>query len=317
MSLPRVVYVVTSAGRDLHSSMTRVSAASVRLTNPGCTITLACDSRSATAMKSSDDPLLKEVDEFLSFDTPEGDRVFCNRFIKTSLRNRVDGSFLFLDSDTFVRKKLNGLNLIDCDIAAARNHSASTISEQIWEEDAATVRLMGWQTRNDAYLNGGVMLFQDTPSAHQFAEDWHRMWLDACQITDRYRDQPALNAALANSGVKLAILPDEFNAQIKRRVSIHDAVIWHYYASVNDEPLTAFEALVQRVLSGQGIRTTEIEEMVRSKHPWHSRSMLLKRVKTLVGPSGRARRTKELAQLLLFFSQYVSQFYQELQRPFE
>jgi hypothetical protein len=277
----RVVYVITSAARGLYASMTRISAASVRLTNPGCTITLACDVTSATAMKSGDDSLLDEVDEFLTFETPEGNPVFRSRFIKTSLRNRIDGSFLFLDSDTLVRKNVEGLCLIDCDIAAARNHSEDAVSEQIWEGDAAIVRLMGWHTPEDAYVNSGVVFYHDTPGAHRFGEDWHRMWLAGYHRTDRYLDQPAFNAALVNSGVKLAILPHEFNAQIKLRTDIYDAAIWHYYASLNHQPLTVFETLVQRLLSGQEIKTREIEGMVRSKRPWHRHVWFRKRIKEL------------------------------------
>lgn len=91
----RVIYVVSSAGRDFYSAMTRVSVASLRLTNPRVRIDLVCDPVSEPAMRAVGDPLLDEV---VVCDAPPGGAAFRNRFVKTRLRAAVDGPFLFLDS---------------------------------------------------------------------------------------------------------------------------------------------------------------------------------------------------------------------------
>ena len=46
----KIVYAVTSGGRDLFSVMTRLSAASVRLTHPGASIVIVCDAASDAAV---------------------------------------------------------------------------------------------------------------------------------------------------------------------------------------------------------------------------------------------------------------------------
>lgn len=57
----RVPYVVAGGGR--YSAMARISAASIRLTNPSITVFLVCDVISAAVMKRKRDPLFDEVDD--------------------------------------------------------------------------------------------------------------------------------------------------------------------------------------------------------------------------------------------------------------
>src|SRR5688572_16579930 len=102
----RIAYVVTTTGNDYFSIMTRLSLASLRLTNPGTRILVCCDQPSKDAMQGGGDPLLLEADEVLTFDTPPGTPEFRNRFVKTNLRNLIPGKFLFLDSDILVRGDL-------------------------------------------------------------------------------------------------------------------------------------------------------------------------------------------------------------------
>src|SRR5262245_33219501 len=123
------VYAVASSGCDLYSVMVRISAASIRVTNPDVAIIVACDGQSSTAMQNSRDPLLDEVDDLIVCDTPAGDSAFRSRFVKTQLRRLVGGSFLFLDNDTFVRDDISEIFSLGGDIACAPNHSRDCIEQ--------------------------------------------------------------------------------------------------------------------------------------------------------------------------------------------
>jgi|SRR6266487_4678867 len=271
----RVVYVVTSEGRDIYSVMTRVSAASLRITNRPYKVIVVCDPNSAAEMQRKRDPLLGEVNELVTFETAAGDAGFRNRFLKTNLRNLIDGPYLFLDSDTLIRGDLSELFSSTADIACAANHSKHRVELQIWEEDKAALNAMGWQIRDDVYVNGGLMLCNDTPGARRLAADWHRRWLACYQRIDRYRDQPALNAAICATDTNLEILPPRFNAQIKTAPeTAADAVVWHFYTSMNARPITTFEVLLERVLNGGEFALAEIESMIRRPHPWRRTSWI-------------------------------------------
>jgi hypothetical protein len=255
--------------------MTRVSVASVRITNPDIRIMLCCDRPSFDAMKSVNDLLLEETDEINVFEVPDGTAEFRNRYIKTNLRGLIDGAFLFLDSDTFVRGDLSYIYSIKGDVAGARNHSKHFLMEQIWSEDDKALKQMNWRIRDDVYINGGVLYFNDTRGAYQLAERWHRKWQQFFRTNRLHRDQPSLNASLYEVQPTLVILDDKFNAQFRMNLKVaHDAVIWHYYATDNSMPLTAFEHLVKNVQENGELSKTALFKMVKSFHPWQRNSFI-------------------------------------------
>lgn len=265
-----VAFVVTSNGGDAYSAMTRIAVASIRITNPGIAVEVHCDCETDLACRRAADPLIDEVDRWVPHATPEGAPTFRNRFIKTRLRQVVNGPLLFLDSDLLVREDIGHLFEIDADVAGAANHSGHTVALQIWEQDAAEIERMGWQVSPSLYINGGVLLYQDTPGARRLGAEWHRRWLEAFQRGGRYRDQPALNSALHSSQVRLARLPDRFNAQFTMNpAATRNAAIWHYYASVDGaRATTGFEQLVKATRGGGALDKTAVEALVRQPHPW-------------------------------------------------
>jgi hypothetical protein len=249
--------------------MARVSVASIRATNPHIAIIVACDGESYTAMKHSRDPLLEEVDDLIVCNTPAGDSLFRSRFVKTQLRRLVDGPFLFLDNDTFVRDDISEIFSLDADIACAPNNSKDSIEQQRWCGDDAILSRMGWRIRQDVYVNGGVIFYNNTPDAARIGDDWHQKWLRSYAIAKSYKDQPALNAAIFDIAPRLQILPHRFNAQFKVLPStVSSAVLWHFYATREDEPLTEVELLVGKLLKGAELRRSHIESIVRRSHPW-------------------------------------------------
>src|SRR5262249_10273878 len=152
--------------------------------------------------------------------------------VKTQLRGLVDGPFVFLDSDTFVRDDISQIFSLDTDIACAPNHSRDSIEEQMWSTNNEILTAMGWRTREDVFLNSGVIFYNATPGAARFADDWHDKWLKSYRMAKNYLDQPALNAAIFEIAPRLEILPHRFNAQFKvtPRVAM-DAALLHFYSS--------------------------------------------------------------------------------------
>lgn len=266
----KVVFAITSSGCDFFSSMTRVAVASIRITNPHIEICICCDNETGIACRKVSDPLFNEVDSWFPVDTPPGNASFRNRFIKTKLRKIINGTFLFLDSDIVVRGDLSPLFMLDTDIAGARNHSLEKYADQIYKTDAASIKALGWSVRPDVYINGGVILYKDTEAANQFANEWHRRWLHCFKIRHNHRDQPALNAALQATKVRLHQIPDQFNAQFNRNIHvIPSAVIWHYYAAgIGKHTETIFEKLVRDLMKGKSLNWQRVEQAMQAQHPW-------------------------------------------------
>ena len=265
----KVIFAITSQGNDFYSATTRVAVASLRISNPSLLLVVACDRDTDLALKQARDPLIKEVDEWLIVDTPNGNAYFRNRYVKTSLRSFVDGPFLFLDSDILVRGDLKEIFALDTDIAGARNHSRIAFSEQVWAKDSAALDAMGWTIGKEVYVNGGVIFWNDTQGARQFGAEWHRRWLKSFVERGYYRDQPALNSALHDTQPQITVLPDCYNAQIKMNPSMaKDAIIWHYYSAITGRAITAFEVIVAKLLRGNKLDNSVIKKIIAHRHPW-------------------------------------------------
>lgn len=271
----RVVFALTSNGNDSYAAMTRLAVCSVRLSNPDVAITVACDVRSSNALAAASHPLIGEVDHWLPIETPEGSEGYRSRFVKTILPSLIERPFLFLDSDVFVRDRLNELFELDCDVAAAPNHSRDLYPEQIWDQDRQTLERMGWSALSNVYLNSGVILYKDTDGAGEFASAWHQNWLASVGYESYYRDQPAFNAALYSTAARLQVLPHRFNAQIATSPEIGpDAVIWHYYSSGGRNSLAQFDSLINDILDTGQIKAISVRRLQEARHPWISDGLI-------------------------------------------
>lgn len=290
----KIVYVITSAGRDAYTAMTRVSAASLRRIHPGAQVAVVCDRETDRAVRMAQDPLLGEAGEWLAFETPPGDAAFRNRFLKTSLRERISGEYLFLDSDTIVRDDLKPLFQMVGDLAAAPNHSREDLSAQIWEGDRAILRQMGWTIGGEFYVNGGVMWVSESEGAKRFYRLWHAKWQTSktclqaqdgeaaargspaaprprtgVDLIGASRDQPALNAALFESGARCVRMACRYNAQIiSNPLSVRDAAVWHYYYSLQYQAHSRIDGLIRETIRTQRVDGGRLRDLIEAQSLW-------------------------------------------------
>ena len=265
----QIAYVVTSSGRDIYTAMTRISAASLRRSNPGARVAVACDAETDRALRAERDPLIGEVDEWLAVETPPGPPVFRNRFIKTSLRRRIQGPYLYLDSDTIVRNDLAALFAMPGDLGGAPNHSRNWFSHQISGIDQATLTQMGWSSSPTVYVNGGALYASESDAAHRFYRLWHEKWLDSYRRRRDYRDQPALNSAIWETHAACSILPHRFNAQITHAPEVAaDAAIWHYYSAQKRDGYNNVDEFIQQSVGLDRLDPERVAKLVASRIQW-------------------------------------------------
>jgi hypothetical protein len=271
----QAVFVLTSNGSDIYWAMTRIAIASLRLTNPGLRILVACDHVTHRTLKSQENQIISEVDEWRPFMTLEGSPVVRNRFLKTSLRGRLSGNFLFLDSDILVRGDLSTVFATQADVAGAVNHSRSSLQGQIGAVDREVLDQLQWSLTRGFYINGGVLFYNDTRGAHEFGRCWHELWLGAYRKLGKYRDQTALNYALERSGARFHLLADRFNGQFWGNPSVvKDALIWHFYLSSPNVPQTPFLIEALHLIATGELRLDKISAMIRQIHPWKSQHII-------------------------------------------
>jgi hypothetical protein len=276
-SLNQMVFALTSKGNDKFSIMTHLACMSLRITNPNCIISIACDNQTYETLHLTKDNILSgTVDQWYIIQTPSGSANFRNRFVKTTLRKNLRGSFLFLDSDILVLGDLSFIFKIDADIAGACNHSQPQIQKQIGLLDIETLKVMNWTVDSNNYINGGVLFYRDTELARKFADEWHQRWLTSHSQLNNHRDQPALNSALFVVKPSFYLLPHQYNAQIWANPSTaRQAKIWHFYSSDPHFPDTLFDLTVKKILNEKNLKIEELTKLLISKsHPWPANNFI-------------------------------------------
>lgn len=238
-----IVYALTvDSTSRINADMNLVSAWSVRHSNPEHKITVVCDHKSLCILKKVRHKILEEADCVVDAGKMEGGRDYINRFIKTSLNQYVDGDFLYLDADTFVRKSLDDLLDIDCDMAGVANHNNTDASiipsgKPPWGE-LEKIKDLGWDVPK-FYINGGVLWIKNSTNTRKFFEVYHTKWLQSFSLLNDHRDQHALNSAIEWSQISLKILPKKYNAQgycasTEKSKPKHneDTVVYHTYGDL-------------------------------------------------------------------------------------
>jgi lipopolysaccharide biosynthesis glycosyltransferase len=266
----KIVFVVTSKGLDIHSAMTRIAIESVRISNPLLDILLCLDIESNRAMISRQDPILDMVDRVvLVYNVTGEDPLFVNRSIKTNLLEHVEPPVLFLDSDVLVRYPLDEIFLREDDISLVYNNNANKIEDQLWEEDSRVFDQLGWPTPK-RYFNGGVVFYNNTKGAKDFSKKWHESWKHTFSITQRYRDQPALNHVIENFGGRATVLDNKYNVQFRTNTTnLKDGIIWHYYFSGKSSNRTSFQDEVDRILDGKAFEKSRVQKLMKRNNPWN------------------------------------------------
>lgn len=142
-----------------------------------------------------------------------------SRFLKTSIRQRVKGDFVFLDLDTVIVGDLSEIESIECDMAIALQHDCMDNNHE-----AAKKRIMRYNTLRNikktemhgikTFFNSGVILYKDTPLCHKLGEEWHKAWFESSTKYGWHKDQADLDIVNVAFNNKIKILDGKFNCQL-------------------------------------------------------------------------------------------------------
>ena len=262
----KFVYVITSSERDNYLEQALLSMHSLKLHNPDAHIALVTDEATVGTLDGVRATIRQYVDEMIAVAPPEEyDAKQRSRYLKTTLRRRVEGDFLYIDTDTIITAPLTGLENMDHDIYATLNaHIPDSYKNSLIVEKYSAITQQEFSL-TQPYYNGGVFLVKDTPAAHKFFDDWHEIWSRERAQFGVSRDQMALAKANELNGGIVKELPPYYNCQIIMDYGWNyfaDAKIIHYYAE-SPEPFYLFkEPSTYEKIKKEGI-TPEISDMVR------------------------------------------------------
>lgn len=231
--MTKYLFVLTSSPKDFFCEQTLVAIASLRVHNPGAFVTVLTDDRTAATLIEGNRAALKDaVDELKVLELDEKlSPMLRSRYLKTVMRNVIDGDFLYMDSDIAIvgdlsiPKEWNGIYAV---LDFHTNLSKAINRKKILNN----AKMLGFSPiLNDEIFNGGVMFASDTPEVRAFFEKWHELWLYCVS-----KNFPYDMASLAEANFKFNYItqkmPGEWNCQMAyAREFIPNGKVFHFFGS--------------------------------------------------------------------------------------
>ncbi len=265
--MTRYVYILISDGDDNYAAMCLISAISVRASDPKAKITVLCDDATQAGLKQRQHRLLGVADEFLAVPA-DTSPAHTSRLLKTTLLQRLESNFIFLDVDTIiVRPIADRLRRSDSvQIALDRVETRPHIGFPA--HLAPDYQKLGWDCPTLRYYNSGVLFVRADENAKRLFDEWHRRWRVFLSL-GRHHDQPALNSAVHTLSVPVAELPLCYNAMVRIDETFRrGAHVLHFLAEGHEmEPDAEYTRLVAAARSGQEVTPERILSAVRRRWP--------------------------------------------------
>lgn len=230
----KIVYVVASLYDDVYMEQAIGSAWSVRHHNPDCHIEMVCDQDTFATFKLGIRAQYKDlfdeihVREFQS----ELSMIERSRWMKTTLREIIDGDYLYIDTDTVVCADLSYIDDFDFEIGMVLDCNCKF---GLWLTYEWLLPIMKERYNMDVsnetqYFNSGVAYVRDCQVTHDLYKRWNELWIDSLHKFNDKSDQKALMKANIDMGHIIEEISGNLNCQIIESIQyLHTAHIMHFF----------------------------------------------------------------------------------------
>ena len=264
----QIIYTLVSSERDCFLEELWVSLYSLRLFHPEASVKVLVDEPTKAYMARFP-KLCDMITDIVVVPVPEKyNAKQRSREIKTTVRNVIDGAYLFIDTDTVVCKPLDAIDNLTCDIAAVPDGHLP-LTELMFPPTEGIKSIFGVDISGSEYwFNSGVMFVADNDTARAFYKSWNKNWTFSCFQKGNSQDQPALSVTNKEFGGLTTRLDDIYNAQVAMSLKYFaDAAIvhwWHMSFIENQDYSPYFSLQVYKEVKENGGITPHVEELIRN-----------------------------------------------------
>ena len=264
----QIVYTLISSEKDYFLEELWVSLFSLRLFHPKVTVKVLVDEPTKKYM-SRFPKLCDMITEIVVVSVPKNyNAKQRSREIKTTIRNVIDGAYLFIDTDTVICKPLDGIDDLTCDISAVPDGHLP-LKECMFPPTKAVNQIFKTDVSDSKYwFNSGVMFVADNERTRKFYKRWNENWTYSCFEKGQSQDQPALLVTDKEFGYVIEELPGIYNAQVAMSLKYFaDAVIvhwWHMSFIENQDYSPYFSLQIYKEVKENGCITPHVEELIRN-----------------------------------------------------
>jgi hypothetical protein len=232
----KYLYVLVSNSADYYSEQAFLSIYSLKQKTPNAFVSLLVDNQTAEYLENDFKELIKSVNEFKIVDL---DSKYSNkeksRILKTTMRQHIDGDFLFIDCDTVICEDLSEIEKCEYDIGCVLDTHVTMDKHSYKQMIIHNYKQCGFNKCIDYkfHFNSGIIYCKDNHLTRNFFNDWHSLWL----ISQKQKiiiDQPSFNYAHIKNAEIIKELNGEWNCQLIHGGArfLSTAKIIHYFSSV-------------------------------------------------------------------------------------
>lgn len=264
----QVCYALATDGERRYVDLATLSALAVRRIHPQAKISVLTDDQSLPIISSALEPygLAETVRSVGAYSGEVGPR---SRFVKTQVRQFVDGDFVYLDADAIPVASFENLFQETGLICAAIDRSPKAPNGSGFPTFASPAfDRLGWSHPTRFYVNCGVIFWRDTPITRSLGMLWHKNWQIFFRESNDFADQPAFNHCLDAMEIAPFIMHDRYNARVGlSREFARGASIYHFYAGDYGIPgSAAVEHLLTKFRSRAPLDVSDIDAALAYSH---------------------------------------------------
>lgn len=267
----KIVYVLVSSDSDIYLEQAYVSMYSLKHHTPEAHIVVLTDSITDSSFVGKRKEMVSLANEVVVVELdPKMNGQKRSRQLKTSVRNLVEGDFLFIDCDTIVTRPLDEIDSINESIAACRDSHSDFNNNPYRDMCLRQGHLLNWPIDDEKdYFNSGVIYVKDTPETHEFYRLWNEN-LNKGYEKKVFMDQPSFAKTNYEMQHIVKHLDDVWNCELKHGIRyLKDAYIVHYLCTnpsrYQDKQLFLLnEKDVLLELKRTGLISDEIERVIEN-----------------------------------------------------
>lgn len=263
-----IVFILTGddrLGSNSYLARLRLAASTVKYFHPRNPIYCLGDEACLKNFETKNSPLSEVVDEMIFCGDASGGVVHRSRVIKTTLRQRLKGSFIYLDTDTVIIGDIQPL--LDCRSPIGLV-ADSWFPESIGQFPAWCQPIyqdLQWKHPKNRYYNGGVLFAEDSEQTHLLFKEWRRRYAQSV-VQGINLDQPSFNSALDHTETLVEEFPEDFNffcGRIPRPIP-STAKILHVCCSLPSTRIPIYEEAVHALQCGREVCIEDFVLQLRS-----------------------------------------------------
>jgi len=235
----KLVYVLTCSPEATYIEQALMAVWSARCWNPDAHIVLLTDDKTSAILHSGGlrSELLRYISEEIVISFEENKAMhYRSRWLKTMVRELVDGDVLFVDCDTICQKPLNDIDNCSAEIAMVPDEHmrVSEYPLDLKKTLSQNASILGYEVlQEEWYFNSGVIFAKDTENIHRFWKQWHACWEEG-EKAGVGIDQVALGKANLSSSHIVKHLDNVWNTLIYMSpIFAKDGKILHFWSFRN------------------------------------------------------------------------------------